>query len=148
MRNPHQLWRELGPRGFIHLNLFVGGTPILAFLNPFFWALVPIWFIAMPHVIRQIYPAPVFYVGLACFTLGNLVVLYLTMLGARLTNRPQLVLASLLAPLYWVMMALAAVKAVVQFVITPSLWEKTAHGLSDARGLIGQDPAAGSARTR
>jgi hypothetical protein len=32
-------------------------------------------------------------------------------------------------PLYWVLMALAATKAVVQLVRQPSYWEKTTHGL-------------------
>jgi len=32
-------------------------------------------------------------------------------------------------PIYWVMMSIAAVKAMWQLVVTPSFWEKTAHGL-------------------
>ena len=147
MRHPRTLWRQLGPRGFLHLNLFVGGTPLLAFLNPIFWSFVVVWFIAMPHVIRQIYPAPIFYMALLCFALGNAAVFYMTLLGARLTNRPRLVLASLLVPLYWVMMSIAAMKAVVQFVATPSLWEKTVHGLTDSRAVIYEDVLSGG-RTR
>jgi hypothetical protein len=147
MRHPRRLWRQLGPRGFLHLNLFVGGTPLLAFLNPIFWSFVVVWFIAMPHLIRQIYPAPIFYTALLCFMLGNFAVFYMTLLGARLSNRPRLVLASLLVPLYWIMMSIAAIKAVVQFVATPSFWEKTAHGLSDSR-TARYDDALSAARTR
>jgi hypothetical protein len=40
-------------------------------------------------------------------------------------------------PLYWVMMAIAAAKAVIQLVFTPSYWEKTTHGLNL---LGGQEP--------
>ena len=40
-----------------------------------------------------------------------------------------LTLAALLVPLYWVMMSIASVKAIWQLVVTPSFWEKTAHGL-------------------
>ena len=40
-----------------------------------------------------------------------------------------LVLAAVLVPVYWVMMSIAAVKAMWQLVVTPSFWEKTAHGL-------------------
>jgi hypothetical protein len=35
----------------------------------------------------------------------------------------------LLAPVYWLMMSLAAVKAVVQLFFMPFYWEKTTHGL-------------------
>ena len=38
-------------------------------------------------------------------------------------------LAALLVPVYWVMMSVAALKAMWQLVITPSFWEKTTHGL-------------------
>jgi cellulose synthase/poly-beta-1,6-N-acetylglucosamine synthase-like glycosyltransferase len=144
MRHPRTLWRQLGPRGFLHLNLFMGGTPLLSFLNPIFWSLVVVWFIAMPHLIRQIYPAPIFYTALLCFAFGNFAVFYMTLLGARLSNRPRLVLASLLVPLYWMMMAIAAIKAVVQFVATPSLWEKTAHGLSTSRERSYDDVLSGA----
>jgi hypothetical protein len=44
-------------------------------------------------------------------------------------RRPDLLVAAVLAPLYWVMMGLAAVKATVQLVHRPSYWEKTSHGL-------------------
>jgi hypothetical protein len=35
----------------------------------------------------------------------------------------------MLVPVYWVMMSIAALKAMWQLVVTPSFWEKTAHGL-------------------
>ena len=40
-----------------------------------------------------------------------------------------LALAAMLVPIYWAMMSIAAVKAMWQLVVTPSFWEKTAHGL-------------------
>ena len=51
------------------------------------------------------------------------------MLTARHIDGHGLVLAAMLVPIYWVMMSIAAVKAVWQLVVTPSFWEKTAHGL-------------------
>ena len=45
-------------------------------------------------------------------------------------HRPVgLVLAAVLVPIYWMMMSVAAIKAIWQLVVTPSFWEKTAHGL-------------------
>ena len=71
----------------------------------------------------------VYYPAVACWVFGNLLVLYLTILTCRLTRRYELILAALIVPVYWVMMSVAAVKALWQLVATPTFWEKTAHGL-------------------
>ena len=42
-----------------------------------------------------------------------------------------LVLAAVLVPIYWIMMSVAAVKAMWQLVVTPSFWEKTTHGIGN-----------------
>jgi hypothetical protein len=60
---------------------------------------------------------------------GNFLVAYLTVLSCRLMDRVELLWAALLIPAYWVMMAIAAVKALWQLVATPTFWEKTVHGL-------------------
>jgi cellulose synthase/poly-beta-1,6-N-acetylglucosamine synthase-like glycosyltransferase len=133
LRRPRQLWRELGPRGFARFFLFVGGTPALALLNPVFWTLTILWFADRPHLIRAIFPAPVFYLGLLCWAFGNFTIAYLWIVATRLTGRTDLLFAALLAPLYWVMMSVAAVKALVQLVVVPSYWEKTTHGLHLSR---------------
>jgi hypothetical protein len=39
-------------------------------------------------------------------------------------------MAALRLPVYWVMMAIAAFKALLQLVFKPNYWEKTEHGLS------------------
>jgi cellulose synthase/poly-beta-1,6-N-acetylglucosamine synthase-like glycosyltransferase len=129
MRRPRQLLHELGLRPFLQFNLFVGGTPVLAILNPIFWLMTVIWFVAQPHFIRAIFPAPVFYLALLCWGVGNFLIAYLTLLTVRLTRRPRLIAAALTVPLYWVMMSIAATKALLQLVLAPSFWEKTTHGL-------------------
>ena len=37
--------------------------------------------------------------------------------------------AALLAPVYWILISLGALRAFLQLVISPFFWEKTAHGL-------------------
>jgi len=129
LRSPARLVKEIGPKGTFHLCAFVGGTPILAVLNPIFWALTIVWFIAHPALLREIIPAPVYYVSLILWAFGNFLLWYLTVLTARHTRPVGLVLAAILVPVYWVMMSIAAMKAMWQLVVTPSFWEKTAHGL-------------------
>ncbi len=129
LRAPRQLKSEIGLKGVGHLCTFVGGTPILAMVNPIFWVLTLLWFIAQPVFVKAIFPAPVYYVGLVLWAFGNFLMWYLTVLTARHTRPVGLVLAALFVPIYWVMMSVAAIKAMWQLVVTPSFWEKTAHGL-------------------
>jgi glycosyltransferase XagB len=130
MRRPRQLLRDLGVKDFLRFNLFVGGTPALGLLNPVFWGLTLLWFTAKPPVIKELFPAPIFYVGLLCWGFGNFTIAYLWLIATRLTRRADLLIAALLVPLYWVMMSVAAVKALLQLVINPSYWEKTMHGFA------------------
>ena len=129
LRRPRQLWQELGPRGFARFNLFVGGTPVIALLNPVFWALTLAWFVGHPTGIERVFPAPIYYIGLLSWVGGNFVFLYAVVLVALEADRADLFVAALLSPLYWVMMSVAAVKAAYQLVFQPSYWEKTVHGL-------------------
>jgi glycosyltransferase XagB len=129
LRHPVKLWRELGPKGFAEFNLFVGGTPLLALLNPVFWALALFWFIAEPVFVQSIFPHYVYYLALLCWLFGNFALIFMNVLMAHQMRGKGLHRAAALTPLYWVMMSLAAVKAAVQFVFQPSSWEKTVHGL-------------------
>ncbi len=129
VRSPRQLKSEIGFKGVGHLWVFVGGTPILAVANPMFWFMTLLWFVAQPLFVKEIFPAPVYYVGLILWAFGNFLLWYLTILTARNIESEGLVLAALLVPFYWVMMSIAAVKATWQLVVTPSFWEKTVHGL-------------------
>lgn len=142
MRNPLRSYRELGWRGFVGLNLFVAGTPLLAMLNPVTWLLSILWLVAQPVFVEALFPGPAYYLAMACLVLGNLACLYLNVLSARLNDTPELVPAALLMPAYWVLMSLAAAKAWLQLVSSPSFWEKTTHGLSTV------DPAAHLAAER
>ncbi len=130
LRHPLQLYRQLGWTGFWGFVLFVGGTPVLAVLNPLFWLMTGIWF-AGGHlrVIQQLFPAPLFYPATACWVFGNFLAAYLTVLACKLIGRVELLPAALLVPVYWVMMAIAAAKGIWQLVFNPSFWEKTTHGL-------------------
>jgi len=129
MRHPRQLRRQLGTEGFVAFNLTVGATPLIAFLNPVFWVLTILWFGTKASFVQPIFPPSVYYPGLFCLVFGNFMVLYLNIIVVRATDRPELLAAVLLSPLYWVMMSIAATKAFIQLLVAPYFWEKTTHGL-------------------
>ncbi len=129
LRAPREFRRDVGWAGVAHFVLFVGGTPVLAMMNPLFWALTALWFIAHPHFLQVIFPGPVYYAGLLCWTLGNFLILYLTVLSARVVSRGTFLVQALVVPIYWVMMSMAAAKALWQLMGARTFWEKTYHGL-------------------
>lgn len=142
MRNPVRTFREVGLGGFVRFNLFVGGTPLLAALNPISWMLVLSWFIVQPQFIMDVIPTPVYYAGMTGWLVGNFSFWYLNLMVAYdFHDQPKVFRAALLLPVYWVLMSIAAVKAFVQLAFNPNYWEKTQHGLS-AHGT----PAAGTKR--
>ena len=86
LRAPVTLVKEIRIKGVLHLCAFVGGTPMLAVLNPLFWILTLVWFVAQPEVVKEIFPAPVYYVGLILWAFGNFLLWYLTVLTSATTG--------------------------------------------------------------
>jgi cellulose synthase/poly-beta-1,6-N-acetylglucosamine synthase-like glycosyltransferase len=138
LRHPLKLWRQLGPVGFLGFNVVVGGTPVLALLNPFFWLLACLWFVGRLEFIQAIFPGWLYYAAMLCMILGNFVAAYRTLVSIRLAGRPELLPSLLLYPAYWVMMSVAAVRAFVQLLVAPWVWEKTTHGLDQHVGAEAQ----------
>lgn len=128
LRDPRALQRDLGTKQFLLFFFLVAGTPLVAILNPVFWSVTIVWFVWHPHVILELFPTFTYFVGQLCWIGGNLLVLYSWMLSTR-NPKEKLWWAAVLSPLYWIMMSVAAVKALVQLVSAPSYWEKTQHGL-------------------
>jgi hypothetical protein len=59
---------------------------------------------------------------------------YLAIVSCRIIDR-RLPGAVVLRPMYWMMTSAAALKALLQIVITPTLWEKTVQGLEKSRTI-------------
>jgi hypothetical protein len=108
----------------------VGGTPLVLLMNPVFWLLTMAWLVSDWVFIKEIFPAPVFYVGCVALYFGNFTFAYLNTAGCLRRGYHGLVKFTLLSPLYWVLMSLAAWKGFLQLFYAPSYWEKTRHGLS------------------
>jgi cellulose synthase/poly-beta-1,6-N-acetylglucosamine synthase-like glycosyltransferase len=130
LRRPRRVIDELGWKGLVHLLLFIGGTPLLAVANLCFWALTAFWFATRAHAVETVFPGIVFYMATAAWLLGNFVMAYLGVVTLLITEREELLPAVLMAPLYWVLMSIASLRAAIQLVIDPFHWEKTTHGLA------------------
>jgi cellulose synthase/poly-beta-1,6-N-acetylglucosamine synthase-like glycosyltransferase len=139
-RNPAAFRRDVGWRAMLLTTLFIGGTPLLAAMNSFFWVCVLVWFLFHPHFFSEVLPTLTYFLGMISWVGGNAVMLYTWLLDARRAE-DRLVVAAILSPLYWVAMALAAIKGAVQLVTAPSYWEKTQHGLDAPTDTAGSEAA-------
>jgi cellulose synthase/poly-beta-1,6-N-acetylglucosamine synthase-like glycosyltransferase len=140
MRHPVKLWKQMGPRGFLSFQMTVGGTFFGFLVNPVFWLLTASWFLFQFTWIKQIYPAPLFYIGAFSLYFGNFTFVYLNVAGCLRREYYDMVKYALLSPFYWALMSIAAWKGFLQLFYAPSYWEKTKHGLY--KGEINVEPAS------
>ena len=134
-RSPRRLINELGIHGFLVFQLLVGGTVVAALVHSLFAAQLA-WAIAR----TQLYDAPVSAsMGLHALTLlaGYLISAALGLIGLKRRRLLNCAWALLLMPVYWLLLSLAAWRALIQLVLNPYGWEKTEHGLARTSRLAG-----------
>jgi cellulose synthase/poly-beta-1,6-N-acetylglucosamine synthase-like glycosyltransferase len=128
MRSPILLARELGWKGYLVFQLLVGGTVLAALIHvPFATHLA--WRLVSAS------PEDPMSRTLLAFEIVGLVSGYVTsgVLGAYGLSRRRLLGSAwvlLLMPVYWILLSLAAWRALFQFLYDPYRWEKTEHGLA------------------
>ena len=130
MRSPIALLRHAGLGGFIGFQLFVGGTFLSALVNPLLWAIFLLSNLFGISVFAVPAAGVVSYVSIASLVAGNGMFAYLAMLAPLRRDWLELTPYGLTAPLYWLLISCAGLRAFCQLFTRPWHWEKTAHGLS------------------
>ncbi len=142
MRNPVKFYRQVGFRGLLGYLAMILGTPLLPLLNPIFWGLMVVWVVLHPPWVQTFFPGPIYYIAVIQLVLGNFIFIYMNMVGTYYVIRDcalkkdqpfsyGLIRSGLMTPFYWVLMSVAAYKALFQLIAKPHYWEKTHHGLTD-----------------
>lgn len=131
-RTPRRLARELGWRGFVAFQLLVGGTALASLVHLVFAAMLA-WEVLAPA-------GGSLFVGLHIATLicGYGVSALLGIVGLARRGLLGSAWVLLLIPVYWVLLSLAAWRALFQLVADPYRWEKTEHGLARTSRLAAQ----------
>lgn len=133
MREPRRLRRELGLAGFIGFNAYLGGIVLSALVHPFFLMALA-WEIAFGQVLHlpQSVAGGVLF-GFSVFVLigGYVSGMAIAALAAKRRGLLGLLPDLLLMPVYWLLISVAAYRALLQLMTKPYLWEKTPHS---ARG--------------
>ena len=132
MRQPRRLLRDLGLPGFLAFQLIVGGNVLAALVHPLFMAGL------IYAVVRG---APMWrgdsasFPILAAFYSSTIVIGYLTSaflgwLGLLRRGLLATAWALILTPAHWLLLTVAAWRALYQLFVAPYAWEKTEHGLA------------------
>ncbi len=137
MRRPGRLFRELTPAGAIAFQIFFAANVLAALIHPLFMTGLGVTLYALPMpwastVMEN--AAPIFVTSLLSGYVST-IVLDLIGLGRRglLGNAWVLVLT----PLHWLLLSLAAWRALFQLIYDPQRWEKTEHGMASTSRVAG-----------
>jgi cellulose synthase/poly-beta-1,6-N-acetylglucosamine synthase-like glycosyltransferase len=138
MRAPRNLMRELGPKGFVVFQLLAGGSVLAALVHPLF-LIELLWEIASAKTGAATTLATSPHAGM--LLIGYLVSSALALIGLARRGLLKCAWALVLMPLYWLLLSIAAWRALEQLVRDPYRWEKTEHGLARNSRLMADSGA-------
>ena len=127
MRQPHQLFRELGPAGFLAFQLIVGGNALVALLRMISASLQP--------GLRESGSGLELAFCLLVVVTGYLLSASIGFLGLRRRGLLKQAGVLVLTPLHWLLLSIAAWWAAIELIHAPFRWRKTEHGLDKASRL-------------
>ncbi|RYU86232.1 glycosyltransferase [Mucilaginibacter terrigena] len=130
MRHPIELWKEIGWRGFMGFNFFIGATPVTFLVYPLMLTFFICYVVFDLSSIRTLFPDWVLFMSIFNLMVGNILMIYVNMIAVFKRRYYELILFAIANPIYWLMHSIAAYKGLYQLVTKPFYWEKTNHGLS------------------
>jgi cellulose synthase/poly-beta-1,6-N-acetylglucosamine synthase-like glycosyltransferase len=129
MRNPAQTAGDLGWLRFLGLQVLMGGLILSALVHPWFYVVAiaeaafgPL--LTLPH---HTFSNVVTVVGVTNLVLGYVTGFALGWVAVAGRGRHGLAAWALLMPVYWLLISLAAYRALFQLAWQPYRWEKTQH---------------------
>jgi len=137
MREPRRLLRELGLPGFLSCQLIVGGNVLAALVHPLFIGSLIYSVASGAPMWRDNSVAAAILAALygTTIVIGYLTSAFLGWLGLARRGLQATSWVLLLTPLHWLMLSLAAWRALYQLIVSPYAWEKTEHGLAQSSQL-------------
>lgn len=131
MRRPVRLWRQLGTGRFLGFQVMIGGMIFSALVHPLFYVLLAVEVSAETPFLL---PANLLGIHVWLLALFNVAVGFLASMTLSLmalgAKNARFIPHILLMPAYWLLISLAAYRALLQLVTRPFHWEKTEHGVS------------------
>lgn len=130
MRDPRQLWRELGPRRFVGFQILFLGALSQYLLAPVLWSF---WIIPLGlwHPMQEVMTAGQMNALILCFLGAEAVNITVALWAVRGRAHRHLMPWVPTLHIYFPLGALAGWKAIYEVVTMPFYWDKTAHGVFD-----------------
>jgi cellulose synthase/poly-beta-1,6-N-acetylglucosamine synthase-like glycosyltransferase len=149
MREPRRLWRQAGPRGFLTLNIIVGGNVLTALAYPVLVIELAAYLVA--NITGN--TSGLFFTGslplhVATLTAGFASTVLIGLMGLSRRGRLRSGWVLTLTPVYWGCLTIAAWRALWKLWRDPYRWEKTEHGLTQSRPPTAAPRAQATARPR
>ncbi|MFK8032636.1 MAG: glycosyltransferase family 2 protein [Hyphomicrobiales bacterium] len=132
MRNPVQLYQDLGPLNFCVAQIIMGGMFLSAALHPIFAILVFANLVGLFDGAKTngFLDNTLYSLNLFNFLAGYTASMILAAVALIANGKHHWLPSVLHLPLYWWLMSLAAWRALAQLCHDPFKWEKTDHGVS------------------
>ena len=128
MRAPRKLWRDLGPKRFIGVQLLFLGTISQFLLAPLLWSfwLIPagIW-----HPINGLVAPALLWTVTVLFLLSETISMAINAYAVRSQRHRFLMPWIVSMYLYFPLAAVASYRGVFELLARPFYWDKTAHGI-------------------
>lgn len=129
MRRPLRTARDLGILRFFGLQVLMGGLILSTLVHPWFYVLAGLD-LAVGPLIQPRHDAlsnAVKWLGLVNLVLGYVTGVALGCVAVAGRKRSDLAAWAVMMPAYWLLISLAAYRALFQLVSAPHRWEKTQH---------------------
>ena len=128
MRDPKQLYRDLGARRFWGFQILFAGTLSQFVLAPVLWSfwMLPFGF---AHPMATILAGPLFVLVVGSFILSEATNMFTHALGVTKARKMWLIKWIPTLHFYFPMAAAAAYKGLYELTWKPFYWDKTAHGV-------------------
>ena len=128
-REPLRLHAELGWRGSVGFHALMGGLILSALVHPLFYGLLVYFLITGDLLVPADSRVGATFWAIAWVNLGvgYVISILIGMLSVWRRRRFGLVFSCLLMPAYWLLISVAAYRALYQLMRKPYLWEKTEH---------------------
>jgi cellulose synthase/poly-beta-1,6-N-acetylglucosamine synthase-like glycosyltransferase len=128
MRQPARLWRDLGPGSFVIAQILCAGMVVSSIAHPvFLGSLGYIFLVLWWHETIGPLQSAILIVDVVNIVLGYLTFLLLGRRTLLAKELPSFWKTILLTPVYWLLMSLAAWRALWKLYREPHHWEKTHH---------------------
>jgi cellulose synthase/poly-beta-1,6-N-acetylglucosamine synthase-like glycosyltransferase len=129
MREPLRTARDLGWFPFLGLQVLMGGVILSALVHPWFYAVIALELSYGPLISlhHDTLSNAVKWIGIVNLVLGYVSGVALGCVAVAGRGRLKLAGWAMFMPIYWLLISLAAYRALYQLVATPYRWEKTQH---------------------